>query len=86
MSYICNIELSKISKLGLPQGATSNTTPFNVYYINGLSKWVQKIEGIKVSVFADMIWTSANNKNTNQKASLERTTNGAVNELKTQHE
>jgi hypothetical protein len=56
----------KQSKIGLPQGAFSSTILFNIYiYINDLPECFKKIEGIKVSMFADhvMIWLSAKNYN-----------------------
>ena len=78
-----NIESGyKQSKVGLPQGAASSTTLFNVY-INDLSERLKTVKDIKVSIFADdvVIWTSACNRSLRQKEKLEQTMNEALEEL-----
>ena len=60
----------KQSKVGLPQGAASSTTLFNVY-INDLPKKLQTIPGIEVSMFADdvVLWAAEKTQTRNKRKS-----------------
>lgn len=58
----------KLSKISHPYGAVSSTVLFNVY-INEFPEHLNKIDGIKFSMFANDIvtWTSAKNNNKQQR-------------------
>lgn len=71
----------KQTKVGLPQGAISSTSLFNIY-INNCPNTIRSNNDIKLGMFADdvVIWTSAKN-NTKKQELLEQTMNTALNNL-----
>ncbi|XP_071035169.1 uncharacterized protein [Parasteatoda tepidariorum] len=71
----------KQSKVGLPQGAVSSCTLFNIY-INDLVDKLTSLDGINVCMFADdvVIWTEAENSQAyeDQRNNLEGVMNKAL--------
>ena len=71
----------KQTKVGLPQGAVSSTTLFNLY-VNDLPKEFKSIENINTCMFADdiIIWTKSRNDK-KQQVNLETKINEALTKL-----
>mgnify|MGYP000415626391 CR=1 FL=1 len=72
----------KQTRTGLPQGAVSSTTLFNVY-VNDLPNELKSIKNIKCAMFADdiVIWTTCKNSARNHNQQLENTINKAAEKL-----